>query len=131
MDETYVKVRGQWKYLYRAVDKAGNTVDFLLRAHRDKVAGRRYFEKAIDRNGAPETVTMDKSGANLAALLAINTERETPIKVRQVKYLNNIVEQDHRAIKRRIRPMMGFKDFRCACIILSGIETNEMNASHA
>ncbi|MFM0566412.1 IS6 family transposase, partial [Paraburkholderia sediminicola] len=126
MDETYVKVRGQWKYLYRAVDKAGNTVDFLLQAHRDKAAARRYFEKAIDRNGAPETVTMDKSGANLAALQAINAERETPINVRQVKYLNNIVEQDHRAIKRRIRPMMGFKDFRCARIILSGIETMHM-----
>ncbi len=98
MDETYVKVGGQWNYLYRAVDKAGNTADFLLRAHRDKAAARRYFEKAIDRNGTPETVTMDKSGANLAALQAINAERETPIKVRQVKYLNNIVEQDHRAI---------------------------------
>jgi putative transposase len=126
MDETYVKVGGQWKYLYRAVDKAGNTVDFLLRAHRAKAAARRYFEKAIDRNGTPETVTMDKSGANLAALQAINAERETPIKVRQVKYLNNIVEQDHRAIKRRTRPMMGFKDFRCARIILSGIETMHM-----
>jgi putative transposase len=126
MDETYVKVSGQWKYLYRAVDKAGNTVDFLLRAHRDKAAARRYFEKAIDLNGTPETVTIDKSGANLAALQAINAERETPIKVRQVKYLNNIVEQDHRAIKRRTRPMMGFKDFRCARIILSGIETMHM-----
>jgi putative transposase len=126
MDETYVKVRGQWKYLYRAVDKAGNTVDFLLRAHRDKAAARCYFEKVIDRNGAPDTVTMDKSGANLAALQAINAERETPIRVRQVKYLNNIVEQDHRAIKRRTRPMMGFKDFRCARIILSGIETMHM-----
>jgi transposase-like protein len=126
MDETYVKVRGQWKYLYRAVDKAGNTVDFLLRAHRDKVAARRYFEKAIDRNGAPETVTMDKSGANLAALQAINAERETPIKVRQVKYSNNIVEQVHRAVKRIVRPMMGFKDFRCARIILAGIEVMHM-----
>jgi len=126
MDETYVKVRGQWKYLYRAVDKAGNTVDFLLRAHRDKAAARRYFEKAIDRNGAPETVTMDKSGANLAALQAINAERETPIKVRQVKYLNNMVEQDHRAIKRIINPMLGFKDFRCARVILSGIEVMHM-----
>jgi transposase-like protein len=58
MDETYVKVRGQWKYLYRAVDKAGNTVDFLLRAHRDKAAARHYFEKAIDRNGEPETITV-------------------------------------------------------------------------
>jgi len=126
VDETYVKVKGQWKYLYRAVDKVGNTVDFLLRAHRDKAAARRYFEKAIDRNDAPETVTMDKSGANLAALQAINAERETPIKVRQVKYLNNIVEQDHRAIKRIIAPMMGFKDLRCARIILSGIEVMHM-----
>ncbi|MGF6759435.1 IS6 family transposase [Paraburkholderia sp. GAS42] len=123
MDETYVKVRGQWKYLYRAVDKAGNTIDFLLWAHRDKAAPRRYFEQAIDRNGAPETVTIDKSGANLAALQAINAEREMPIKIRQVKYLHNVVEQDHRAIKRRTRPMMGFKNFPCARIILSGIET--------
>ncbi|QCP55018.1 IS6 family transposase [Trinickia violacea] len=122
VDETYVKVKGQWKYLYRAVDKAGNTVDFLLRAHRDKAAARRYFEKAIDRNGEPETIPVDKSGANLAALEALNAKRSTPIKVRQNKYLNNIVEQDHRAVKRVIKPMMGFKDFRCARIILSGIE---------
>src|ERR1700732_3161645 len=128
MDETYVKVKGQWQYLYRAVDKQGNTVDFLLRAHRDKAAARRYFEKAIDRNGEPETITVDKSGANLAALQAINAERETPIKIRQVKYLNNIVEQDHRAIKRRTRPMMGFKDFRCARIILCGMEVMHMIA---
>ncbi|MFL9889287.1 DDE-type integrase/transposase/recombinase, partial [Paraburkholderia agricolaris] len=110
----------QWKYLYRAVDQAGNTVDFLLRAHRDKVAARRYFEKAIEQNGEPETVTVDKSGANLAALEALNAERLTPINVRQNKYLNNVVEQDHRAIKRIIKPMMGFKNFRCARIILSG-----------
>jgi transposase-like protein len=126
MDETYIKVRGQWKYLYRAVDKAGKTVDFLLRAHRDKAAARRYFEKAIDQNGEPETITMDKSGANLAALQAINAERETPIKIRQVKYLNNVVEQDHRSIKRIVKPMMGFKDFCCARIILSGIEVMHM-----
>ncbi len=126
MDESYIKVRGRWKYLYRAVDKAGKTVDFLLRAHRDKAAARRYFEKAIDQNGEPQTITVDKSGANLAALHAINAERETTIKIRQVKYLNNIVEQDHRAIKRIIKPMMGFKDFRCARIILSGIEVMHM-----
>jgi putative transposase len=126
MDETYVKVRGQWKYLYRVVDKAGNTVDFLLRAHRDKAAARRHIEKAIDRNGAPEIVTLDKSGANLTALQAINAERETPIKVRQFKYLNNIVERDHRAVKRIIKTMMGFKDFRCTRIILSGIEVMHM-----
>jgi len=79
----YIKVKGQSKYLYRAVDKAGNTVDFLLRAHRDKAAARRYFEKSIDRNGEPDTVTIDGSGANLAALEAINADREAPIKIRQ------------------------------------------------
>ena len=126
VDETYVKVKGQWKYLYRAVDKAGTTVDFLLRAHRDTAAARRYFEKAIEQNGEPETITVDKSGANLAALEALNAERLTPIRVRQNKYLNNVVEQDHRAIKRIIKPMMGFKDFRCARIILSGIEIAHM-----
>src|ERR1700676_1050540 len=95
MDETYIKVQGQWKYLYRAVDKEGDTVDFLFRAHRDKAAAQRYFAKAIDQNGAPGTVTADKSGSNLAALQAINAERETPIKIRQCKSLNNIVEVRH------------------------------------
>ncbi len=125
-DETYLKVKGEWKYLYRAVDKAGDTVDFLLRAHRDKAAARRFFEQAIELNGAPEKVTIDKSGSNVAALEAINAERGRQIVVRQVKYLNNIVEQDHRAIKRRTRPMFGFKDFRSACILLSGIELMHM-----
>jgi transposase-like protein len=128
VDETYTKVRGQSKYLYRAVDKAGNTIDFLLRAHRDKAAARQYFEKSITQNGEPETVTIDKSGANLAALEAINAGREIPIKIRQTKYLNNIVEQDHRAIKRRTRPMLGFKNFRCASILLGGIEVAHMIA---
>ena len=128
MDETYVKVRGEWRYLYRAVDKEGNTVDFLLRARRDKAAAQRYFEKSIQQNGAPETVAIDKSGANLAALHAVNAERDTPIKIRQVKYLNNVVEQDQRAKKRIIRPMLGFKDFRCARVILSGIEIMHMIA---
>ena len=126
VDETYIKVKGPWKYLYRAVDKAGHTIDFLFRAKRDKAAARRFFEKAIGQNGSPDSVTIDKSGANLAALNAVNAERETPIKVRQIKYLNNIVEQDHRAIKRRTRPMLGFKDFNCARIILCGIELMHM-----
>jgi putative transposase len=82
--------------------------------------------QAIGQHGSPETVTIDKSGSNLAALNAVNAERETPMKVRQVKYLNNIVEQDHRAIKRRNRPMLGFKDFNCARVILSGIELMQM-----
>ena len=128
MDETYIKVRGQWKYLHRAVDREGNAVNFLLRTHRDKAAARRYFEKSIEQNGEPETVTIDKSGANLAALDAINAERETLIKIRQNKFLSNVVEQDHRAIKRRTRPILGFKDFRCARILLSGIELMHMTA---
>ncbi|UXU85260.1 IS6 family transposase [Burkholderia sp. S-53] len=128
MDETYIKVNGAWKYLYRAVAKDGNTIDFLLRARRDKAAARRYFERSIEQNDAPETVTIDKSGANLAALKDINATREPPIKIRQQKYLNNIVEQDHRAIKRRTRPMMGFKDFHCARILLGGIEVMHMIA---
>ncbi|MGF6413596.1 IS6 family transposase [Paraburkholderia sp. MM5482-R1] len=128
MDETYIRVKGEWRYLYRAVDKEGNTIDFLLRAHRDKTAARRYFEKSIAWNRVPETVTIDKSGANLAALEAINAGREAPIKIRQSKYHNNLVEQDHRAIKRRTRPMLGFKTFRCARILLAGIEIMHMIA---
>jgi transposase-like protein len=126
MDETYIRVRGEWRYLYRAVDKDGNTIDFLLRAHRDKTAARRYFEKSIAQNGVPETVTIDKSGANPAALEAVNADHETPNKIRQSKYINNLVEQDHRAIKRRTRPMLGFKTFRCARILLAGIEIMHM-----
>jgi transposase-like protein len=98
MDETYIKVNGTWKYLYRAVDKQGQTVDFLLTAKRDAAAARRFFEKAIRHNGVPDKVTMDKSGANQAALKQLNKEREVSITIREVKYLNNIVEQDHRAI---------------------------------
>ncbi|NPT39215.1 IS6 family transposase [Paraburkholderia xenovorans] len=128
MDETYIRVKGEWRYLYRAVDRDGNTIDFLLRAHRDRTAARRYFERSIVQNGVPETVTIDKSGANLAALESINADRETPIKIRQSKYLNNLVEQDHRAIKRRTRPMQGFKTFRCARILLAGIEVMHMIA---
>lgn len=128
MDETYIRVKGEWGYLYRAVDKEGNTIDFLLRAHRDKAAARSYFEKSIDQNSLPETVTIDKSGANLAAPEAINAGLETPIIIRQNKYLNNLVEQDHRVIKRRSRPMLGFKTFRCARILLGGIEVMHMIA---
>jgi transposase-like protein len=75
-------VRGAWKYLYRAVDKSGDTVDFLFRARRDRAAAWRYFEKAIDQNGAPQTVTVDRSGANLVALQAVNAERQAPIVIR-------------------------------------------------
>ena len=126
MDETYIKVKGIWKYLYRAVDKQGKTVDFLLTAHRDMAAARRFLENAMRENGEPEKIAMDKSGANKAAIDAINSSKAAPIVVRQVKYLNNIVEQDHRAIKRVTRPMLGFKSFRSAGSVLAGIELMHM-----
>jgi len=100
MDETYIKVKGVGKYLYRAVDKQGKTVDFLLTAKRDMASAKRFFDKAIEANGDPDRGAMDESGANKAAIDAINAGRDVPILLRQVKYLNNIVEQDHRAIKR-------------------------------
>lgn len=128
MDETYIGVKGEMLISLPGRDKDGNTIDFLLRAHRDKVAARRYFEKLMAKNGVPMTVTIDKSGANLAALEAINDDRDTPIKIRQSKYLNDIVEQDHRAFKRRTRPMLGFKTFRCARILLAGVELMHMIA---
>jgi len=112
--------------LYRAVDEEGNTVDFLLTARRDKAAAKRFFVKAMKTNGTPERVTMDKSGANKAALDDINDELTTPILVRQVKYLNNIVEQDHRFIKRITKPMLNFKSFHAARKILAGIELMHM-----
>jgi transposase-like protein len=126
MDETYIKVRGCWKYLYRAVDRDGATVDFLLTARRDEAAARRFLERAIKRHGAPEKVTTDKSGANTAAINSYNAEHKARIEMRQCKYLNNIVEQDHRAIKRITRPMLGFKTFRSARILLGGVETMHM-----
>ena len=126
MDETYIKVKGVWKYLYRAVDKQGKTVDFLLTAKRDMAAAKRFFDKAMGANGVPEKVAMDKSGANKAAIDAVNAGRDVPIVVRQVKYLNNIVEQDHRAIKRVTRPMLNFKSFRCAGCVLAGVELMHM-----
>jgi putative transposase len=111
MDETYVRIRGQWKYLYRAVDKAGNNVDFLLTAKRDRKAALRFLYKAAGQHGTPAKITIDKSSASTAAIESYNAEHDTEVEIRQVKYLNNIVEQDHRAIKRQVRPMMGFKSF--------------------
>ncbi|MBH3030009.1 IS6 family transposase [Serratia marcescens] len=128
MDETYIKVKGQWKYLYRAVDTAGQTIDFLLTAKRDAAAALRFFRKAMRHHSEPEVVTIDKSGANTAALAELNAGREAGycVKVRQSKYLNNLIEQDHRNIKRRIKLMVGFKSFRRAQTILAGIELVHM-----
>jgi len=98
----------------------------LLTAHRDKKAARRFFKKAIRQHGLPDTVTIDKSGANTAALEALKEETGHAIEMRQNKYLNNLVEQDHRAVKRIVRPMLGFQSFHSARVTLQGIELMHM-----
>jgi len=126
MDESYIKVKGQWTYYYRAVDKQGQTIDFLLTAARDTNAALRFLKKAIAQNGKPSLVNIDQSGANTAGLKQVNRDNKTRIKIRQCKYLNNIIEQDHRRIKRLTRPMLGFKNFHAAQRTLAGIEVMAM-----
>ena len=126
MDETYIKVKGQWRYLYRAVDKQGNTVDFLLTKRRQRISAQRFLIKAIENNVKPELINIDKSGANIAAIKLYNRRNYSNIKIRQCKYLNNIVEQDHRMIKWRIMLGLGFKEFESAKRTISGIEVVRM-----
>ena len=128
MDETYIKVKGEWFYQYRAVDKYGNTIDFYFSKKRDKKAAKSFFYKAIAYNGQPEKVTIDKSGSNNSALKSINKilPNKNKITIRQIKYLNNMVEQDHRFIKKITRPMKGFKSFQSANATLIGIELHHM-----
>ena len=135
MDETYIKIKGEWHYLYRAVDKEGDTIDFMLSKKRDEAAARKFFEKAIGSSGLPEKITIDKSGANKAGIDAINLQLALitllgcilmQIQIRQITYLNNIVEQDHRGIKRIVNPMSGFKSFNSAQATIVGIELYRM-----
>ena len=126
MDETYVKVNGKDRYLYRAVDKEGQTVEFLLTSRRDRNASRRFLENAMKNTEDPSLINIDQSGANTAGIKDYNKKHETEIEIRQCKYLNNIVEQDHRNIKRRIRLMLGFKTFWTARIVLPSIELVHM-----
>jgi len=109
-------------YLYRAVDKAGHTIDFLLTPTRDRDAAEAFLRKAIRTQGLPEKITIDKSGANTAAITHYNKTYKTTIIIRHAKYLNNIVEQDHRSVKRLTRPMLGFKSFWAARCTLAGME---------
>ncbi len=126
MDETYIKVKGQWTYYYRAVDKKGQTIDFLLTATRNTKAALRFLKKAIGRNSKPSLVNIDQSGANQAGLKQYNRDYKKRIKIRQCKHLNNIIEQDHRRIKRLTRPMLGFKNFHAAQRTLAGMEVMAM-----
>ena len=114
MDETYIKVKGEWRYLYRAVDKEGYTVDFLLTKRRQRMSAQSFLIKAIEHNRKPRVINIVKSGSN------------SRIRIRKCKYLNNIVEQDHRFIKWRIQQGLGFKEFESARRTLSGIEIVRM-----
>jgi putative transposase len=126
LDETYIKVKGKWTYYYRAVDKQGFTIDFFLSERRNKTAAKRFLAKGIKRNSKPSIINIDKSGANTAGIIKYNKIKRKRIKIRRCKYLNNIVEQDHRFIKRITRPMLGFKSFVSASITLAGIEIVRM-----
>jgi putative transposase len=122
MDETYIKVGGKDRYLYRAVDKYGDTIDFLLTKRRMKGSAQKFLNKAIGNNGNPRIINIDKSGANKEGIKTFNKRNFTNVEWRQCKYLNNIVEQDHRNVKRRISITTGFKEFESAQRTLAGIE---------
>jgi transposase-like protein len=133
MDETYIKLKGQWMYLYRAIDKAGATGDFIFSAKRNLKDAHQFFRRAYKRHGLPSQVTIDGSQTNLEAARRCHGEvrlRERssagPVIIRQSQYMNNRIEQDHRRIKRRTRPMLGFKSMVSATIILGGIELIHM-----
>ena len=131
MDETYTKVKGCWMYLYRAVDKHGKTLDFMLSEQRDEAAAETFFKRAVGNNGVPDKVVIDKGGANHAGLQNLNLLLFILgwwplVEILQVKDLNNIIEQDHRFIKKITRPMKGFKAFHSASATLQGIEVAHM-----
>ena len=125
VDETYVKIRGEWVYLYRAVDREGMTVDFRLSSRRDVAAAKAFFRKAMKgQRSSPRTVTLDGYAASHRALREMKADGQMPAgtKLRSSKYLNNLIEQDHRGVKLRIAPMLGFKRFKTAAITIAGIE---------
>jgi transposase-like protein len=123
-DETYIKVKGHWVYLYRAVDSTGQTIDFLLSECRDVTAAKRFFEQAIEKRGVPEKITLDGYAASHKAVAELQAEDTLPsdLTVRTNRYLNNVIEQDHRRVKQRVRPMLGFKQFAHAAVTIAGIE---------
>ena len=126
LDETYVRLKGKWVYLYRELDKSGQTIDFLLTARRDQKTEKRFLTKAIGRNIMLEKITIDKSAANAVAIVSYNMEHRTSIHIRQCKYLNNIVEQDPRGVKRITRPMLGFHSFHAVHHTIVGIKLMRM-----
>src|SRR5246127_5127792 len=132
VDETYIKVKGHWVSLYRAVDKQGRTVDFLLSKRRDVAAAKRFFSRAVRQHGAPRVITLDGYAASHRAVTNLKESGRLPrrLRIRSCKYLNNVVEQDHRRIKQRVRPMLGFKRFETAAVTIPGIELAEKIKKH-
>lgn len=126
MDEAYIKVKGQWCYLYRAVDKQGKTVDFLVTRRRKRMCAQSFLIKAIENNGKPELINIDKSGSNKHAVRVYNKRTCSMIEIRQCKYLNDIIEQDHRFVKKQIIRGLGFKELGSTKRTLSGIEIVHM-----
>ncbi len=130
VDETYIKVKGTWMYLYRAVDSQGNPLEFLLSATRDAQAAKRFFSKTLTASHTvtPRVITVDKNPAYPKALSELKEEGSIPpqSELRQVKYLNNLVEQDHRFIKRLVKPGLGFFSFETAWRTLQGYEVMHM-----
>lgn len=130
VDETYIEVKGEWKYLYRAVDSEGNTLDFMLSAKRDGKAAARFFRKVLGakHTQAPRVITVDKNAAYPVAMDELKQDKtlKAEIELRQSKYLNNVIEQDHRNVKRIVKPMMGFQSFNTARRTLRGIEAMNM-----
>jgi transposase-like protein len=125
VDETYVKIKGVWHYLYRAVDRAGRTVDFRLSARRDVAAAKAFFRKALkSQQRPPQTITLDGYAASHRAVRELKSDGSLPTatRLRSSKYLNNLIEQDRRSIKQRVAVMLGFKQFRSAVITIAGIE---------
>ena len=127
MDETYIRVKGEWTYLYRAVDKAGKTVDFYLSRKRDVNAAKAFLRKAMKGQRIPTKITLDAYAASHLAVADLQDSGELPrrVQVRTSKYLNNVIEQDHRRVKQRLGPMLGLKSFRTAGVVIGGIELAE------
>ena len=130
VDETYIKVKGKWKYLYRAVDSEGNTLDFMLSARRNKKAAKRFFQKVLKAKHSqqPRVINVDKNAAYPPAIEELKSEKvlEEKSEIRQVKYLNNLVEQDHRGVKRITNAALGYKSFYTAWRTIRGIEIMRM-----
>jgi len=130
VDETYIRIKGKWCYLYRAVDSKGVTIDFWISENRDKKSADKFFKKALrsSHNQIPRVITTDKyyTYEVLINELIYSSDLSCRTQHRQIQYLNNIVEQDHRFIKKIINPMLGFKNFKSACSVISGIEIFHM-----